>query len=82
MAQFTNMSWMSGVGSDVSGESSDVSGEVGYVCGESIDVREEDSDERSLIVVTSIMFLLVKDSCGSLYSVYFRRTLSMSVLAY
>lgn len=31
---------------------------------------------------TSIMFLFVSDSCGSLYSVYFSRTLSMSVLAY
>lgn len=31
---------------------------------------------------TSIMFLLVRDSCGSLYSVYLRRTLSISVLAY
>lgn len=32
--------------------------------------------------LTSIIFLLVSDSWGSLYSVYLRRTLSMSVLAY
>lgn len=31
---------------------------------------------------TSIIFLLVSDSWGSLYSVYLRRTLSISVLAY
>ena len=33
-------------------------------------------------VFTSMMFLFVRDSWGSLYSVYLRRTLSMSVLAY
>lgn len=32
--------------------------------------------------LTSMIFLLVRDSWGSLYSVYLRRTLSMSVLAY
>lgn len=32
--------------------------------------------------LTSIIFLFVRDSWGSLYSVYLRRTLSISVLAY
>ena len=32
--------------------------------------------------LTSIIFLLVNDSCGSLYSVYLSKTLSISVLAY
>ena len=39
-------------------------------------------DKNIEIVSTSIIFLLVRDSWGSLYSVYLRRTLSMSVLAY
>lgn len=34
------------------------------------------------VPLTSIMFLFVSDSCGSLYSVYLSSTLSMSVLAY
>jgi len=37
---------------------------------------------RRINGLTSIIFLLVRDSWGSLYSVYLRRTLSMSVLAY
>ncbi len=35
-----------------------------------------------LVWLTSMMSLFVLDSCGSLYSVYFKRTLSMSVDAY
>lgn len=34
------------------------------------------------IIITSIIFLLVSDSWGSLYSVYLSNTLSISVLAY
>ena len=37
---------------------------------------------KDVFLLTSIIFLLVRDSCGSLYSVYFSSTLSMSVLAY
>ena len=37
---------------------------------------------KGLNWLTSIIFLFVSDSWGSLYSVYLRRTLSMSVLAY
>lgn len=36
----------------------------------------------SFLLSASTISLLVRLSCGSLYSVYFNRTLSMSVLAY
>ena len=39
-------------------------------------------DSLQTILLTSMMFLLVRDSWGSLYSVYLSSTLSMSVLAY
>lgn len=38
--------------------------------------------EKNQLQLTSMIFLLVRLSCGSLYSVYFNSTLSISVLAY
>lgn len=46
------------------------------------DDEETNWRRKKVNYFTSIMFLLVNDSCGSLYSVYLSKTLSISVLAY
>lgn len=38
--------------------------------------------KAKIMELTSMIFLFVNDSCGSLYSVYLSKTLSISVLAY